>query len=175
MAIAVLWGPSSRSAKMNGGGPADDSRGGAPRAAFGLMVVPAFAVAQSSPSDDERAGLVPRPPEAIAACKDKNDGDRRARRLEEDEPLSRHDGPRPTFARIRSPVCCGKPPQLAPSVIGSVHLACAAHAREPCGVGAPEPDGHRRGDIGYALRPIVDPPVLFGISYRPRPSPMLCA
>jgi hypothetical protein len=40
--------------------------------AIGLMIVPALAVAQSSPSDDEPHG--PRP-EAIAACKDKSEGD----------------------------------------------------------------------------------------------------
>jgi hypothetical protein len=36
------------------------------------MLVPALAMAQRSPSDDEHHGP---PPEAIAACKDKNDGD----------------------------------------------------------------------------------------------------
>ncbi|MGO9834313.1 MAG: hypothetical protein ACLP1X_08865 [Polyangiaceae bacterium] len=40
--------------------------------AVGLMIVPALAVAQSNPSDDEHHG--PRP-EAIAACKDKSEGD----------------------------------------------------------------------------------------------------
>jgi hypothetical protein len=40
--------------------------------AIGLTIVPALAVAQSSPHDDEPHG--PRP-EAIAACKDKSEGD----------------------------------------------------------------------------------------------------
>jgi hypothetical protein len=40
--------------------------------AVGLMLAPTLAVAQSSPNDDEHHG--PRP-EAIAACKDKSEGD----------------------------------------------------------------------------------------------------
>jgi hypothetical protein len=43
-----------------------------PAVAVGLMMVPALAVAQSSQGDDEPHG--PRP-EAIAACKNRNDGD----------------------------------------------------------------------------------------------------
>jgi hypothetical protein len=40
--------------------------------AVGLMLAPTLAAAQSSPNDDEHHG--PRP-EAIAACKDKSEGD----------------------------------------------------------------------------------------------------
>jgi hypothetical protein len=40
--------------------------------AVGLTIVPALAVAQSSPSDDEHHG---HGPESIAACKDKSEGD----------------------------------------------------------------------------------------------------
>jgi hypothetical protein len=39
---------------------------------FGLMMVPALGAAQSTPAEDKGHG--PRP-EAIAACKDKSDGD----------------------------------------------------------------------------------------------------
>ncbi|MGO9836642.1 MAG: hypothetical protein ACLP1X_20800 [Polyangiaceae bacterium] len=38
----------------------------------GLMIVPALALAQSDPKDEEHHG--PRP-EAVAACKDKSEGD----------------------------------------------------------------------------------------------------